>query len=189
MAKMHVCQEENPSLYDVLATFFALRGYVEFRYVKLPECATKITPSKAKAQEFTKMPEDKADWTLVKGMLTDESLKMTKDGNFTLLLRNMNRKIKGDKVDEETGEILEESYFADKSNMQEDGTRKIGFVAGEYGFRQYRLDVRNDGYGFEFSTMLINMGGKKRLFPNAHPNIRPEVYAAIVNAIAPNVPI
>lgn len=190
MAKMHICPEENPELYDVLAAFFALRGYVEFRYTKLPECKKALTPSAAKAREFTAMPENEADWNIVKGMVTAESLKMTKDGNFCLVLRNMNRRVKGDKVDDQTGEVLEESYFADKSNAQEDGTRKIGFVEGEYQYRSIRLDVRNDGYGIDLASVLINMGGKKRLFPNARPNMRPEFLERVYNAIQPanNVP-
>jgi hypothetical protein len=193
--KTFICQEENPELYDVLAAFFALRGYVEFRYTKLPELKKALTPSAAKAREFTKMPENEADWNLVKGHVTAESLKMTKDGNFTLTLRNILRKVKGDKVDEQTGEILEESYFADKSNAQEDGTRKIGFVEGEYQYRSIRLDVRNDGYGIDLASILVNIGGKKRLFPNARPNVRPEFYRNLIAAIvvgdeqANNIPI
>lgn len=190
MAKMHICQEQNPTLYDVLAAFFALRGYVEFRYTKLPECKKKLTPSAALAQKFTIMPEEKADWNIVKGMVTDTSLRMTKDGNFTLTLRNMMRKVKGDEVNAETGEVIEESYFADKSNAQEDGTHKIGFVAGEYEYRTVRLDLRNDGYGIDLASILVNIGGKKRLFPNAHPNVKPEDYRRLIAAVVDqnNVP-
>lgn len=181
--KMIVCEAENPTLYDVLATFFALRGYVEFRYVPLPECKVPMTPSKAHARRFTKMPDNGFEWNSVKGMLTPYSLQQTKDGNFTIVLRNMFRKVKGDLIDAETGEVKEVSYFADKSNAQEDGSTKIGFDPGEYQYRRFRLDVRNDGYGIDFASILVNMGGKRRLFPNARPNIRPQDMQAIYDAI------
>ncbi len=176
MIEKLISYEENPTLYEVLAAFTLLRGYVEFRYRKLPECKKKLTPSAAAAQASTKMPEDKKDWNLCKGFLGDDSVFASKDMNFLLRFRNNQRKVIGDVVDEKTGEIIEESYFSDKSNAQEDGSRKIGFVDGEYEFRSYRMDVRNDGFGIDLSTVQISMGrrGKVRLFPNVKPSIQAE---------------
>lgn len=161
-----ISQSENPALYELVAAFSMLRGYVEFRYRKLPECRKKLTPSAAAAQNSTVMPENPADWDKVSGFLTETALGLTKDGNFTLTLRNQKRKNAGDIVDEVNGEVIAESYYSDKSNAQEDGTTKIGFDKGEYLYRSYRLDVRGDGYGVDLSTVQINIGGKRRMFPN-----------------------
>lgn len=157
---------ENPALYEIVAAFSILRGYVEFRYKRLPECHKKMTPSARAAQDSTIMPANPDEWDKVQGFLTDGALRITKSGEFTLTLRNQKRKNAGDVLDPETGEVIEESYFSDKSNAQEDGTTKIGFDKNEYLYRSYRLDVRGDNYGIDLSTVKINIGGKKRLFPN-----------------------
>ena len=155
---------EKPELYDVVATFMLIRGYIEFDYKPLPECQKKVNknaPSRVAADNSTVViaPPEK-----VRGFLDAEPRK-TKDGNWIITLRNMNRRCKGMEVDAETGEILGESYFVDKSNAQTDGTRKIGYVGGEYFPRSYRLDVRGDGKGIQLATLKANLGGKKRLFP------------------------
>jgi hypothetical protein len=125
-----------------------------------------MTPSKAAAQASTKIigsPD------VVSGFLTTESLRMTKDGNFTLTLRNNKRRCIGDVVNPETGEIIAESYFADKANKQEDGSSKVGFEDGEFMYRSYRLDVRADGKGLDVTSLVANLGGKQLLFPERGP--------------------
>jgi hypothetical protein len=181
--------EQNPSLYEVLATFCMTRGYIEFDYARLPECKAKVNPnapSRVKADNSTVSiaPPEK-----VKAFI-DDAPRMTKDGNFILTVRNINRRDAGFEVDKDTGEIIGESYFADKSNAQRDGTTKEGFVKGEYLYRSYRLDVRCDGKGIALNTVQVNSGGKKRLFPNVEPI--PEYFynpPADEQVIAPVVPI
>lgn len=159
-----ICPETHPTTFDVLATFCMLRGgYVEFDYKPLPECKKKKTASVIHAQEST---EYIAPLEKVRGYL-DEA-KMTKAGEFTIILRNMNRRVKDVAVDTLTGEIYP-SYFIDKSNKQADGTRKIGFDDGEYEFRQFRLDVRGDGKGVQLHTVKANLGGMKQIFPHVEP--------------------
>lgn len=172
----------NPTLGEVTTALKMLRGYVEFRYKPLPECRVQLTPSKAAALAFTLYPKKRSEWGIVKGYLGEDSFFKTHDGNFCIRLRNMKRKVIGNILDLITGEVVEYSYFADKSNRQEDGTRKIGFDDGEYLFRAFRLDVRNDGFGIDLASVHINMGralGKQRLFPNASPNIRDTAGEAI----------
>lgn len=170
---------ENPTQEEIVEAFKNLRGYIEFRYRALPECKTSMTPSKAAARRFTRITKPPAEWNVVKGFLGEDSLFKTKDGNYCLRLRNMTRRVVGDirAVDlfgDRTGDILQVSYFSDKSNKQEDGTRKKGFDDGEYQFRAYRLDAREDGHGIDLSSVMINAGreGKKRLFPNAPRNVK-----------------
>lgn len=163
-----ICYSQAPETYEVLATFCMIRGYVEFDYKRLPECKAKVNenaPSRIAAANstITLEPLEK-----VRGFL-DDAPKMTKDGNFIITLRNMNRRDAGVEVDGATGEILGESYFIDKSNAQTDGSRKIGFVEGEYLYRSYRLDVRGDGKGLQLATAKANINGKKALFPNVQP--------------------
>ncbi len=160
-----LCYSAAPETYEVLATFCMIRGYIEFDYKRLPECKAKVNenaPSRVAAANSTVTiaPMEK-----VRGFL-DDAPKMTKDGNFIITLRNMNRRDKGINLDEDTGEVFGESYFVDKSNAQTDGSRKIGFVEGEYLYRSYRLDVRGDGKGVQLGTVKANINGKKALFPN-----------------------
>jgi hypothetical protein len=151
--------------YDVLAALIANSGkYIEFKYKPLPECKVKMTPSRAAALESTikpisAMPED------VGGFFCVEGIRITKAGDFIVTLRNMKRKNIGDVIDPETG-ILLESYYSDKSNKQEDGSHKEGFDTGEFLFRSYRLDVRDDGCGINLGSMKVNNGkyGKQPVF-------------------------
>ena len=167
--------DANPNLYETLATFVMARGWISFKYKPLPECKKKVTASVVAARKSTVMPEDRAEWDVVSGFLTDDAIRMTKDGDFIVTLRNMKRKNAGDVVSPETGEVIEESYFSDKSNRQEDGSLKIGFDKGEYLYRSYRLDVRQDDCGVNLASVMVNIGGKKRLFPNVGAVERMEV--------------
>jgi hypothetical protein len=164
--KNQFCNEATPELYDILATLCMFRGYVEFDYKPLPECQKKVNknaPSRVAADNSTVMiaPPER-----VKAFI-DDAPRMTKDGNFILTVRNINRRNAGDEVNMDTGEIIGESYFSDKMNAQADGSSKIGFAKGEYLYRSYRLDVRGDGKGIQLQTVMGNFGkdGKKRLFP------------------------
>jgi len=160
-----ICPEAAPETYDVVAAFCFLRGYIEFDYKPLPECQAKVNkncPSQVAARQSTVTiaPPER-----VKGFI-DAAPRMTKAGEFILTIRNVNRRNTGIEVDENTGEIIGESYFADKANAQTDGTSKTGFAEGEYLYRSYRLDVRGDDKGIQLHTVMVNLGGKKRLFPN-----------------------
>lgn len=173
--KQAICEEAKPETYDVVAAFCFLRGYVEFEYKPLPECqkkASKTSPSAIAARQSTLTiapPE------MVKGFITDAP-KITKAGEFVLTLRNINRRNAGAQVDENTGEIIGESYFADKANAQTDGTSKEGFTEGEYLYRSYRLEVRPDGKGVQLHTVKVNFGGKVRYFPHVPaPEVRTEM--------------
>lgn len=170
-----ICNEANPALYDVLATLCMLRGYIEFDYKPLPECRVKKTPSKIAADNSTVSiaPPER-----VKGFI-DAAPSMTKAGEFVLTIRNINRRNAGMEIDKTTGEIIGESYFADKSNAQSDGTHKQGFETGEYLYRSYRLDVRGDGRGIQLHTMQGNMKGKVRIFPNVEAPERREENANV----------
>jgi len=163
--KNKICAVDAPELYDVLATFCMIRGYLEFDYSRLPECKAKVNenaPSRVAARESTEHIEPLEK---VRGFL-DECPKQNKGGDWYITFRSINRRNKGMQVDEDTGEILGESYFVDKSNAQPDGGKKIGFIKGEYLFRSYRLDVRGDGKGIQLHTVQANLNGKTRLFPN-----------------------
>ena len=165
-----ICNEAAPTVYEVLATLCMFRGYIEFEYKPLPECKVKKTASKIAADNSTVAI---APPSMVRGFI-DAAPGMTKAGEFTLTIRNMNRRNAGAEIDKNTGEILGESYFADKANAQTDGTSKTGFDSGEYLYRSYRLDVRGDGKGIQLHTMQGNMKGKVRLFPNVvHPVMEP----------------
>lgn len=189
MIEKLISYSDNPSLYEVTAAMELLcpmKVWISFRYTPLPECKKKLTPSKAAAMASTIMPKNPWDWRKVSGFLNDGAFWYTKHPSYgpdglnivrpMLTLRNQKRKNAGDVVDTVTGEIVEPSYFSDKSNAQEDGTTKEGFDKGEYLYRSYRLDVRNDGYGLDLSTVEIAQIGKtkQRLFPNARPNMRAE---------------
>jgi hypothetical protein len=91
---------------------------------------------------------------------------MTKAGNFIVTLRNINRRKRMP-----TGD----GYYRDKRNKTGRTTSKTGFVKGEYLYRSFRLDVRNDGYGIDLVTLRAANGkkGKVMLFPNVEtvPNV------------------
>jgi hypothetical protein len=162
-----------PDTYEVLEAFCLYRGYVEFDYKPLPECQAKVNknaPSRIAAAQSTTMiaPPER-----VKGYIEEDSPKMTKEGNFILNIRNINRRNQEIQIDAETGEIIGFSYYADKSNKQRDGSRKIGYDDGEYMPRSFRLDVRGDFKGIQLETVRVvgkredGTMGKVRLFPNA----------------------
>lgn len=158
---MFISDSENPDLYEVLAILFANSGkYVEFQYIPLPECHVKKTPSKRAAESDTILPLAPDDRSWVRGFMAKhgDALRMTKDGNFTLTLRNMNRK---KRMPNDIG------YYRDKRNKQENGDSKIGFVKNEYLYRSLRLD-RDLTYGIDLSTLMASSGKQRhvRLFPN-----------------------
>lgn len=157
---MMISYAENPALYEVLAALISNAGkFVKFQYTPLPECYKKPTPSKKLAQADTELPATPEDKAWVKGFMPKggEGLRMTKDGAFTLTLRNMNRKKKMPNG---------EGYYRDKKNRQENGTSKIGFKKKEYFFRTYRLDVQ-EIFGVDLATLTVSSGKQKdvRLFP------------------------
>ena len=124
-----------------IASRFAFRGYVRFRY--RPPPGGKPTPSRLAERADTVAPRD-GDWTLVSGFLVRNSLRMTQDGVFVLMLRNMRRKVAG------------RGHFAER-----------GLGPGEFEFRSYRIDPRADGYGIDLRSVMYSTGfkGLRPLFP------------------------
>lgn len=158
---MFISDAINPTLYDVLAALLANSGkYVEFQYTPLPECHVADTPSKKAAKQDTVIPMNPIDRAWVRGFMATagQALRMTKDGNFTLTLRNMNRKKKMPN---------NEGYYRDKRNRQENGSSKIGFLKFEYLYRSLRLD-RDLIYGIDLASLTVSSGKVRRvrIFPN-----------------------
>ena len=60
---------ENENVYEVVARFAMLRGWVSFKYRPLPECKRKVSPSVAAARRSTVVVGK--DFEAVSGFLTD----------------------------------------------------------------------------------------------------------------------
>lgn len=169
-----ICYDDNPALYEVLAVLLSNVGkYVEFRYRRLPELQKPKTPSRILAEQDTECPENREELTLVRGFIDTQSggLRMTKDGNFILTMRNICRK---KKLPTGVG------YYRDKRNKKNARLSKIGFDQKEYLYRSYRLDRRDDGKGMDLATMVVAAAkrGKVRVFPNV-ANLPPQVVGQI----------
>jgi hypothetical protein len=167
-----ICENPNPSEVEVLQTLCegASGKFLRFRYKPLPECRKKVTASVAAAKADTLIvgnPEIMAGYVQKRklGGKVGDAFSVTKAGNLILNLRSTTRR---KKLATGTG------YYADKSNKQEDGSRKTGYVKDEFMPRSVRLD-RQPFHGIDLSTVEVSQGGRKkglvRLFPNVQPMV------------------
>ena len=162
------CENPNPTEFEVLQTIMEAGGvYCRFSYKPLAECYRKMTPSRWAARADTRITrggDSFTGWLYPDGIGTDTeddskpqgNIKMTKDSNFILCMRTMTRQ---KALPTGTG------YFADKSNLQPDGTHKDGFEKNEFFYRSVRLD-RHPFEGIDLTTFEVLSGGRFiRLFP------------------------
>ena len=170
MHMTRICESASPTEFEVLQTLCENSGrFIRLRYVPLPECKAKKNPNcpSAKAAKADTLQVGDDPFLFAGYILTQRrggALTLTKTGNLTLTLRTTTRQ---KKLATGTG------YYADKSNKQEDGSHKTGFVKGEFQYRAFRLDRRPD-CGLDLSTVEVSQCDRRnrglvRLFPNVAP--------------------